>query len=107
LGAVSAEPSLTSGLKSIFEGCERRIPDIVEGVLKDAVRKKDVHFGVMISSSCRSKFGNVLYLQGLTGSIPVRVLSNRHEPLLLCLVLSFLQLRLVSSFVPPVETREY
>jgi hypothetical protein len=36
---MSAEPSLISELKSMLEESERRVPDFVKGVLKDAVRK--------------------------------------------------------------------
>jgi len=53
-GVMSAEPSLISELQSMLDKSERRIPDIVKGVLKDAVRKKN---------------DNLLYLQGLVVSI--------------------------------------
>jgi hypothetical protein len=75
LGAMSAEPSLISELKSMLKEFERRIPDIVKAILKDAVRKKNSNLGVMNSSS-KSKPGNLIYLQGLIGSIRVRVLFD-------------------------------
>ena len=72
---MSAEPSLISELKSMLKEFERRIPDIVKAILKDAVRKKSSNLGVMNFSS-KSKPGNLIYLQGLIGSIRVRVLFD-------------------------------
>jgi hypothetical protein len=62
---MSPEPSAISELKSMLEESERRIPDIVKGVLNNAVRKKNANLGAMNSSSCKSRTRNLLHLQGI------------------------------------------
>ena len=76
----------------MLEESERRIPDI-NGVLEDAVKKKNATLGVMSSSSFRGKLGHLLYLQDFTRAIPVTILVDNGASIsfILCKIFKLLR----------------